>query len=47
MDEFKNDTYILLTQIANVNERIVNHTMHPQEVCQLIAKLIKEFAETH
>ena len=47
MDEFKKDTYVLLSEIAEVNEQIVDHTMHPQEVCQAIAKLIKDFAESH
>lgn len=47
MDKFKNDTYVLLAEIAEVNEHIVDHTEHPQDVCQAIAKLIKDFAESH
>jgi len=46
MDKFKNDTYKLLTKIAEANEKIVNHTMHPQDVCQLVAKLIEDFVKS-
>ncbi len=47
MDEFKNDTFKLLEKIAALNDKVIEHTQHPQEVAREIAELIAIFGISH
>lgn len=46
MNEFKNATYKLIEKIKRINERVVQHSIHPQDAAKEIDRLLAEFAET-